>query len=162
MPAPGAPGENAPEQLVQEDPLAKDLWAFASKKMKQSKFSKHYCLICPDCVGKPQSKSLIFVGEKGSGKSSLIARFLDEQMKEDMGETTALEFKSGTKLYNDRKVKTNVYELGGGRNFANLLEAALSGSNIANTTVCIVVDLTKPGNTIESALFWLNAIREQS
>lgn len=38
MPAPGAPGENAQEQqLVQEDPLAKDLWAFASKKMKQSK-----------------------------------------------------------------------------------------------------------------------------
>lgn len=102
------------------------------------------------------------MGEKGSGKSSLIARFLDEQMKDDMGETTALEFKSGTKMYNDRKVKTNVYELGGGRNFANLLEAALSGSNIANTTVCIVVDLTKPGNTIESALFWLNAIREQS
>ena len=42
-----------------------------------------------------------------------------------MGETTALEFKSGLKMYNDKKVKTNVYELGGGRNFANLLESAL-------------------------------------
>jgi hypothetical protein len=55
-----------------------------------------------------------------------------------------------------------VYELGGGRNFANLLEAALVGGNVASTTVCIVLDLTKPGNTIESLLFWINAIREQS
>jgi len=55
-----------------------------------------------------------------------------------------------------------VYELGGGRNFANLLEAALVGGNVASTTVCIVLDLTKPGNTVESLLFWINAIREQS
>ena len=55
-----------------------------------------------------------------------------------------------------------MYELGGGRNFANLLEAALVGGNVASTTVCIVLDLTKPGNTIESLLFWINAIREQS
>lgn len=111
---------------------------------------------------KQQSKTLIFVGEKGCGKSSLIAKFLDLQVKDDMGETTALEFNSGLKLSNDRRVKTNVYELGGGRNFANLLEAALSEGNVANTTVCIVIDLTKPGNTIESCLFWINAIREQS
>lgn len=84
------------------------------------------------------------------------------QIKDDMPETTALEFKSGLKLSGDKKVKTNVYELGGGRNFANLLEAALSGGNIANTTVCIVLDLTKPGTTIGSLLFWLNAAKEQS
>ena len=79
-----------------------------------------------------------------------------------MPETTALEFKNGLKLNGDKRVKTNVYELGGGRNYAGLLEAALQGSNIANTTVCIVVDLSKPGNTVESALFWLNSIRELS
>lgn len=77
-----------------------------------------------------------------------------------MPETTALEFKNGMKLSGDKRVKTNIYELGGGRNYAGLLEAAFSGGNIANTTVCIVVDLSKPGNTIDSALFWLNSIRE--
>jgi len=102
------------------------------------------------------------VGEKQCGKTSLIAKFLDQQVKDDMEETTALEFKSGLKMSGDKKVKTNVYELGGGRNFANLLEAALVGSNIASTTVCIVLDLTKPGNTVDSLLFWLKAIREQS
>ena len=104
----------------------------------------------------------MFIGEKQSGKSSLIAKFLDHQIKDEMGQTTALEYKSGLKLQGDRQVKTNVYELGGGRNFANLLEAALLGGNVQHTTVCIVVDLTKPGNAIENLLFWLNAVKEQS
>lgn len=77
-----------------------------------------------------------------------------------MQETTALEFKSGLKLNNDKRVKTNIYELGGGRNFANLLEAALTGGNLVHTSVVIVVDLSKPGNSIESLLFWLNTVRE--
>ena len=117
---------------------------------------------CTTCAASQQSKSLIFVGEKGSGKSSLISKFLDQQVKDEMVETTALEFSSGLKLSGDKRVKTNIYELGGGRNFANLLEAALIGGNVAHTTVCIVLDLTKPGNTIDSCLFWINAIKEQS
>ena len=103
---------------------------------------------------------MIFCGEKQSGKSSLIAKFLDQQLKDDFGETTGLEFKSGLRLHGDKKAKTNVYELGGGRKLANLLGAALHGGNIANTTVCICIDLTKPGNTISDAIFWLNAVRE--
>ena len=109
------------------------------------------------------NKTLIFVGEKQSGKTSLINKFLDQQTKEGQGETTALEFKSCTKRSSDnRQVKTNVYELGGGRNFASLLEAALANGNLAHTTVCIVIDLEKPGNSIDNLLFWINAVREQS
>lgn len=129
-----------------EDPLAKDLWAFASKKMTQTN---------------QPAKTLLFVGEKQCGKTSLINKFLDQnQVKEELQETTALEFKSGLKLHNDKRVKTNVYELGGGRNFAGLLEAALSGGNLLHTTICIVVDLTKPGNSMDTLLFWLEAVRE--
>ena len=103
---------------------------------------------------------MVFLGEKKSGKSSLIAKFLDEPVKEDMPETTALDFKYGTKIREDKKVKVNVYELGGGRILANMLGAAINQNAIANTTVCIVVDLSKPGNSIDSLLFWLNAVRE--
>ena len=38
------------------------------------------------------------MGEKASGKSSLIAKFLDEPVKDDMKETTALDFRYGTRL----------------------------------------------------------------
>lgn len=45
----------------------------------------------------------MFVGEKRSGKSSLIARLLDEPVKDDMKETTALDFRYGTRVKDDKK-----------------------------------------------------------
>jgi len=104
----------------------------------------------------------VFVGEKGIGKSSLIAKFLDESFGDEMPPTTALDFKHGIKSREEKKVKVNIYELGGGRNQAHMLSAALNAGNIASTTVCLAVDLSKPGNSIDSLLYWLNAVREQS
>ena len=43
------------------------------------------------------SKTLIFVGEKRCGKSSLIQKFFDENPKEDMPVTTALDYQYTTK-----------------------------------------------------------------
>lgn len=57
-------------------------------------------------------KTIVFVGEKQSGKSSLIAKFLDEPVKEDMKETTALDYRYGTRVKDEKKQKVNIYELG--------------------------------------------------
>ena len=57
-------------------------------------------------------KTLIFVGEKKTGKTSLIQKFLDEPIKDDMKATTALEFKCGVRIKEDKKQKVNFYELG--------------------------------------------------
>jgi hypothetical protein len=43
------------------------------------------------------------VGEKLSGKSSLIAKFLDEPAKEEMKETTALDYRYGTRIKDEKK-----------------------------------------------------------
>ena len=107
-------------------------------------------------------KTVVFVGEKKSGKSSLAAKFLETPLKDDMEETTALDFQYGTKTREDKKVKVNVYELGGGRVLSNMLGAVLNSGNIGSATVCIVVDLAKPGNTVDSLLFWLNAVKEHT
>ena len=77
------------------------------------------------------NKTLVFVGEKKSGKSSLIAKFLDQPVKDEMPETAALQFKYGEKVREDRKVKVNVYEQGGGRVLSNLLQAALNPQSIS-------------------------------
>ena len=100
------------------------------------------------------------MGEKGVGKSSLVAKFLDENVADQIEVTTALDFKYGTKMKEEKKIKVNVYELGGGRTLSHMLSTALNERSIASTTVCITIDLSKPGNSIDSALFWLNAIRE--
>ena len=63
-------------------------------------------------LGVSQEKTVVFVGEKSSGKSSLIAKFLDEPVKDDMKETTALDFRYGTRIKDEKKQKVNIYELG--------------------------------------------------
>lgn len=48
--------------------------------------------------------------------------------------------------------------VGGGRILGGLLEAPLNAFSIANTAICIVVDLSVPGNVIDSLLYWLNVV----
>ncbi len=98
---------------------------------------------------------MVFVGEKRSGKSSLIAKFLDETVKDDMKETTGIDYRFGMRFKDERKQKVNLYELGGGRRVANLLQAPLNAFNIANTAVCIVADMSYPGNVLDSVQFWI-------
>lgn len=79
-----------------------------------------------------------------------------------MDSTNALDFKYGKKTKDDKQTKFNIYELGGGRTLSNMLSAILNERSIQNSTVCIVVDLSKPANSVDSVLFWLNAVRESS
>jgi hypothetical protein len=79
-----------------------------------------------------------------------------------MPATTALEFKSGSKQKDDRSVKVNVYELGGGRVLSNLLSTVFVGNSIDSITIVLTLDLSKPGNSIENLLFWLQTIKQQS
>jgi hypothetical protein len=62
------------------------------------------------------------VGEKQSGKSSLIAKFLDEPTKDDMKETTALDYRYGTRIKEEKKQKVNIYELGNFKFHSNSLK----------------------------------------
>jgi len=98
-----------------------------------------------------------------SGKSSLIAKLLDEPLKDDMKETTALDFRYGTRIKDEKKQKLNIYELGGGRTLASLLQAPLNSHALAsgNMIVCIVIDLANPGASVDNLLFWIATVREQ-
>ena len=72
------------------------------------------------------AKTLIFVGEKRCGKTSLIQKFFDETPKDDMPPTTALEYSYTTKTKDDKKMTVNAYELGGGRILSSMLQSCMS------------------------------------
>jgi len=111
------------------------------------------------CVEMAQSKAVVFVGEKGTGKSSLAAKLLGEAVKEEMTETTALEFKYGIKQREDKTVKLNIYEIGGGRVLANLLQSVFVGNKLEDTIIAICIDLSKPGNSMDNLNFWIAQVR---
>ncbi len=85
---------------------------------------------------------------------------MEEPAKDDNKETLALDYRFGVRVKDDKKQKVNLYELGGGRNFASMLAAPLNATAIAQTSVCIVADLSRPGNVMGSLQFWLNVVRE--
>ena len=103
------------------------------------------------------------MGDAKSGKTSLAYDLLGIRMSDETKETTALEYIKGTKTDKGQKVNINVYELGGGRHYEDLLEAALvSPGNADSTVVCIVVDLTNPDSIIENLKNWMYKIREET
>jgi len=71
-----------------------------------------------------------------------------------MAPTTALDFKYTVKHRAEKKVSVLSYELGGGRTISSMISACMSPETLPDTTVCICVDLSKAGNSIESALYW--------
>jgi len=108
------------------------------------------------------AKTFVFLGEKRCGKTSLIQKFFDETPKDDSPPTTALEYRYSVKTVQEKKVIVNTYELGGGRTISSMIGSCMSAETLPDTCVCICVDLSKPGNAIESVMFWLNAVREQT
>ena len=54
----------------------------------------------------------------------------------------------------EKKVTLNTYELGGGRPVSSMIGACMSAETLADTSLCICVDLSQPGNAVESAMYW--------
>ena len=124
-----------------------DLWSIA-----QSKFNESEALA--------SEKTAVFVGEKKSGKSSLISMLLNEPVKDEYKATPGLEYKFGRKTVSTKKEIGNIYELGGGRLLQGLLAGPLNRETILNSCVVITLDLSRPGLVLDSLQYWLSCIRE--
>jgi GTPase SAR1 family protein len=48
-------------------------------------------------------RTFVFVGDKQGGKTSLVSKLLDEPVKEDVKETTALDYRFGTRVREEKK-----------------------------------------------------------
>ncbi len=95
-------------QKLANSSLGNDLWSLASSKLTDTDCT----LQTHPIENAAAEKTIVFVGEKKAGKSSLIAKLLDEPVKDDMKETTALDYRYGVRIKEEKKQKFNIYELG--------------------------------------------------
>ena len=48
----------------------------------------------------------------------------------------------------------NLYELGGGRLLSHMITTPLTKENVRDTYYVIVLDLSRPSNTVENLNYW--------
>ncbi|XP_064622872.1 cytoplasmic dynein 2 light intermediate chain 1-like [Lineus longissimus] len=102
-----------------------------------------------------EESSVLFVGSKNSGKTSIILRFLDRD--EAPKPTTALEYTFGrrAKGHNIAKDVGHIWELGGGTWLSKLIDIPINEDSILHTSLILVLDLSLPNElwvTLETML----------
>ncbi|GLH05592.1 Cytoplasmic dynein 2 light intermediate chain 1 [Gryllus bimaculatus] len=110
-------------------------------------------LIIP--ANQPREHTVLFIGSKGVGKTSLITRFLDRE--ETPKSTLALEYTYGRKSRKSLvKDICHIWELGGGSVLVPLLDAPLASlTSLHNLSVVLMLDLSAPHHlwfTLETLL----------
>ncbi len=106
------------------------------------------------------NQNIIFVGDAGSGKTSLIQTFLKPNAAKDTKPTLALDYNYARKTNNNIKSVAHFWEVGGNFLDSGLLEIPITAASLKNSTVAIVCDLSKPHNCIVSILRSISAVRE--
>jgi len=112
-----------------------------------------------ESINKPKETSLIFVGSKAVGKTTLIHRFLERE--EAPKQTLALEYTFGRKT-NQNLIKDvcHLWELGGGTLYTNLIETPLSANKLPDTTIVVLIDLSKPERIWNTLTTLISSVKE--
>ncbi|XP_025928127.1 cytoplasmic dynein 2 light intermediate chain 1 isoform X1 [Apteryx mantelli] len=100
-------------------------------------------------------KSVLFMGNKNGGKTTIILRCLDRE--ESPKPTLALEYTFGRRArrHNRPKDIAHFWELGGGTSLVELIRIPITSSNVKAFAIVLVLDLSKPDElwtTMESLL----------
>ncbi|KAJ3212698.1 Cytoplasmic dynein 2 light intermediate chain 1 [Clydaea vesicula] len=117
----------------------KDIWSLIKEKnaIKEKKPTEDREVAIESYV--------LFVGDKNSGKSELIVRFLDREEKK-VDATVALQytFCRRTRGVNSIKDVAHLWELAGGIFLSELINVPITEFNLQSLTYVIVLDLSEP------------------
>lgn len=137
-----------------------DIFAIAEEEEKLSNESTVSISSFNTLLDKNFERTVVFVGEKGSGKSSIINLLKGAQKEDAPKPTYAMEYNFAKRSTNNRKEVVHLYEVGGGRQLADLLAAPLTKESYRYIIYVIVIDLSKPSTIMDSINFWSHAIRD--
>ncbi|ESL11608.1 Rab family, other [Trypanosoma rangeli SC58] len=97
---------------------------------------------------------LILVGDSGTGKSSLLHRFVEDDFSEQQAQTIGVEFGSKIVQLAGRKVKLQIWDTAGQERYKSVTR-----SYYRSAIGCLIVyDITQR-STYESVPQWLNDVR---
>jgi len=107
----------------------------------------------------PSSKCLLVLGDKESGKTTLIAKL---QGNEDPKKGSGLEYGyiDVRDEYREDHTRLSHWILDGDTSHANLLSFALTEQNYSDTTVLLCVSMTTPWNIMDQLQNWASLLQD--
>ena len=81
---------------------------------------------------------IVIVGDVNVGKSSLIARFVDNKFKGDYEPSIGVDFSSKSLKFKDKIIKLQIWDTAGQEKYKSLIPSYIRGSNM----IFIVYDIT--------------------
>nr|AAH75172.1 DLIC1 protein [Xenopus laevis] len=141
-------GQNQSGDTASEDEDGQNLWSSILSEVSTRSRSKL-----------PSGKNVLLLGEDGAGKTSLIGKLQGiEEYKKGRG----MEY-----LYinvhdedRDDQTRCNVWILDGDLYHKGLLKFATDPSNVRDTLIMLVVDMSRPWLALDSLQKWASVIRE--
>merc|ERR1719175_552513 len=139
---------NRKESEVDGAPDSENLWSSLLSEVQTSRSSQL-----------PTSKSLLVLGDKESGKTTLIAKL---QGNEDPKKGSGLEYGyiDVRDEYREDHTRLSHWILDGDTSHANLLSFALTEQNYSDTTVLFCVSMTTPWNMMDQLQNWASLLQD--
>jgi len=140
--------EAVSDEVTKDDISDENLWSSLLAEVQTSRSSQL-----------PTSKSLLVLGDKESGKTTLIAKL---QGNEDPKKGSGLEYgyMEVRDEYRDDQTRLSHWILDGDPAHADLLNFALTEKNYEDTTVLINVSMTTPWNMMDQLQNWVSLLQD--
>ena len=105
----------------------------------------------------PLSKyKLVFLGDQGTGKTSIITRFMYDSFDRNYQATIGIDFLSKTMYLEDRTVRLQLWDTAGQERFRSLIPSYIRDSSVA----VVVYDISNRASFLNTAT-WIEDVRNE-
>eukprot|EP00088_Acartia_fossae_P008150 TRINITY_DN1386_c0_g1_i1.p1 TRINITY_DN1386_c0_g1~~TRINITY_DN1386_c0_g1_i1.p1 ORF type:complete len:527 (-),score=120.22 TRINITY_DN1386_c0_g1_i1:948-2528(-) len=141
-------GGRRKDSEMESEPNAENLWSSLLSEVQTSRSAQL-----------ASTKSLLVLGDKESGKTTLIAKL---QGNEDPKKGSGLEYGyiDVRDEYREDHTRLSHWILDGDPSHANLLSFALTETHYADTTVLLCVSMTTPWNIMDQLQNWATVLQD--
>lgn len=101
---------------------------------------------------------ILLLGSQGVGKSSLLARFADNEFLDNYRTTVGVDFKIRTIEIDDKTIKLQLWDTAGQERFKTVTNTYFRGAH----GVILVYDVTDPKSFTQLGDYWLNEVRNNA
>lgn len=99
---------------------------------------------------------LVFLGDQGVGKTSIITRFMYDSFDKNYQATIGIDFLSKTMYLEDRTVRLQLWDTAGQERFRSLIPSYIRDSSVA----VVVYDITNRASFLNTSK-WIEDVRNE-